>query len=79
VPPPSPIALPESADTPSRPVDALLRPLDHDARDFVFAEETPSTTQTAVFYYTFGDGSTSFQPIIHLWLAGYCPTGEENC
>lgn len=39
----------------------------------------PSTTQTAVFYYTFGGGATAFQPVIHVWLAGYCPTGQETC
>lgn len=31
----------------------------------------PSTTQTAVFYHTFGGESESFQPILYIWLAGY--------
>ncbi|MGD0256538.1 MAG: hypothetical protein ABSB90_01475 [Thermoplasmata archaeon] len=39
----------------------------------------PSTTQTAVFYYTFGDITTTFQPVIHVWLAGYCPVNHQTC
>jgi hypothetical protein len=39
----------------------------------------PSSTQTAVFYYTFGGGTTAFQPIVHVWLAGYCAVGKPTC
>ncbi|MGP8159044.1 MAG: hypothetical protein ACLPWO_05505 [Thermoplasmata archaeon] len=39
----------------------------------------PSTTQTAVFYYTFDGGSLSQADVIHIWLAGYCPVGEQTC
>lgn len=39
----------------------------------------PSSTQTAVFYYTYNGGSLSAATVIHIWLAGYCPVGESEC
>jgi hypothetical protein len=39
----------------------------------------PSTSQTAVFYYTFNGGSLTEADVIHIWLAGYCPVGEQKC
>ena len=39
----------------------------------------PSSTQTAVFYYTFNGGATALADVIHIWLAGYCPVGESKC
>ena len=39
----------------------------------------PSTTQTAIFYYTFNGGTYTEAAVIHVWLAGYCPEGEETC
>jgi hypothetical protein len=39
----------------------------------------PSTTQTAVFYYTFDGGTTNLADVIHVWLPGYCAVGEQDC
>jgi hypothetical protein len=39
----------------------------------------PSSTQTAVFYYTFDGGSLAAADVIHIWLAGYCPLGFTKC
>jgi hypothetical protein len=38
----------------------------------------PGTEGQAVFYYTFGDGSTTKSDEAHIWLMGYCGAGGQN-